>query len=311
MPPINPLAEWFALRVALVLPWLLGTCHLLSTNVIGVNGVPRTYELHAPATLDPGVPAPLVIALHQFTATGRQMREMTGFDAIADREGFIVAYPDGLERSWNYDLSGVTASLKITDDETFILRLIDRLERDFNVDPRRIYLVGASNGAMFAQSMACLHAGRFAAIAAVMGSIEEATTARCRPDAPMPVVLVHGDQDMVVPYEGGLREEVIRHPVYLSAPENAAWWAGHNGCTDGPRVFRLPLRDPPDGTRAILTRYGGCDGGARVFLYTIQGGGHTWPGSAQRSSGVVVGRVSNQLAASEAIWDFLREHVRD
>ncbi|MCC6142170.1 MAG: prolyl oligopeptidase family serine peptidase [Candidatus Hydrogenedentes bacterium] len=300
--------QYFFERVLLVSVLFLGTCEFVSKDHLFFNGQVRSFEIHAPSDL-PAAPVPLVIALHQFTGTGRQMRLMTGFNAIADREKFVVVYPDGLERSWNYELSGVTAMIKTSDDEGFLLALIEHLEGRYRIDPGRIYLTGASNGAMLTQTMACRHANLFAAIAPVMGSMEWETARRSAPVAPMPTLLVHGTADPIVPFEGGLREEVIRNPNYLSAGENADWWAEHNGCSNAPVVERYPDKVPDDGTRLKVYRYEDC-GEAEVLLYCVEGAGHTWPGSPNNAPEPLVGKTSYEFSASEAIWSFFSRHRR-
>jgi polyhydroxybutyrate depolymerase len=300
---IQPIFQYFFERLLAVLLLLVGACELVSTEHLLVDGRLRTYQIHVPSGL-PDEPVPLLIALHQFTGTGAQMRDMTGFDAIADREKFIVVYPDGLERSWNYDLSGVTAMIKISDDEGFLLALIEHLKGDYRIDPGRIYLTGASNGAMLTQTMACRHSGLFAAAAPVMGSMEWNTARRCLPEFPMPTLIIHGTADQIVPFDGGLREEIIRNPNYLSAGQNASWWATQNGCLDSPRVERIPDRVPEDGTRVKVYRFEDCGPGREVVLYAVEGAGHTWPGSPNNAPASIVGPTSFEINASEVIWSF-------
>ena len=268
----------------------------------------REYVLHVPETLDPEVPTSLVIALHQFSDTGRRMQALTGFDSIADREGFIVAYPDGILVSWNSDIDGVTGGVKFVDDERFIVGLVKRLQERYNIDPDRIYLTGASNGGMMAQLMGCRHSDVFAAIAPVMGSFEKINADGCAPDRPLSVLLIHGTEDPIVPYEGGLREGP-RSPLYLSAASNAAHWAGYGECTGDPVTTLVPPVEGQTGP-ILLTRYPGCEPGIEVALCTVTGGGHTWPGSTENYSEDLVGPTSYALNASEYIWAFFKAHPR-
>ncbi len=268
----------------------------------------REYVLHVPETLDPEVPTSLVIALHQFSDTGRRMQALTGFDAIADREGFIVAYPDGILVSWNSDIDGNTGGIKFVDDEKFILELVERLQERYNVDPDRIYLTGASNGGMMTQLMGCRHSDVFAAIAPVMGSLEKVNAYGCEPRAPVSVLLIHGTADPIVPYEGGLQEGP-RSPFYLSALKNAEHWAGYGGCSGDPVVSIVPPVDGETG-EILLNTYTPCETGIGVALCTVTGGGHTWPGSAENYDEALVGPTSYALNASEYIWAFFKAHPR-
>lgn len=268
----------------------------------------REYVIHVPETLDPEAPAPLLIALHQFSDTGKGMQALTGFDAIADREGFIVAYPDGILVSWNSDLDGMTGGVKFVDDERFILELVERLQERHHIDPNRIYLTGASNGGMMTQLMGCRHGDVFAAIAPVMGSFETVNADGCSPELPLSVLLIHGTADPIVPYEGGLANGP-RSPVYLSAEANAAHWAEFGGCGSETATTRIPPEEGQTG-EILLTRYTTCDPGIEVALCTVTGGGHTWPGSTRNYSEALVGPTSYALNASEFIWAFFKAHPR-
>lgn len=268
----------------------------------------REYALHVPVDIDPENPVPLVVALHQFTDSGARMRALTGFDTIAEREGFIVAYPDGLLASWNSDADGVTGGVKFVDDERFILRLVKRLQERYNIDPNRIYLTGASNGAMMTQLMGCRHSDVFAAIAPVMGLLEKINADACKPDTPISVLLVHGTKDPIVPYEGGLQQGP-RSPYYLSAENNLALWAAHGDCSGDPITTRVPPVEGETG-EILLTKYSTCEPGIEVALCTVVGGGHTWPGSQNNVDPVIVGPTSYALNASEFIWEFFKNHPK-
>ncbi|MCC6142169.1 MAG: prolyl oligopeptidase family serine peptidase, partial [Candidatus Hydrogenedentes bacterium] len=259
--------------------------------------------LHVPAGYDGSTPRPLVFALHQFTDTGRGMQRLTGFDAIADRERFFVVYPDGIFRTWN---AGRGSDV---DDVGFIETLADQIQQDFNIDPTRIYATGASAGGMMAQYLAC-HSGLFAAIAPVMGSMTEANVQECASTG-LPVLIIHGTADPVVPFEGGDTFAGPGNRVrFLSAPDNAAFWAERNEC--GAEPIRTPLPDsvPDDETKVVQVTFPACAPGQEVVLYEVEGGGHTWPGSNNRYPAFIVGRASREINASEVIWEFFSAHAR-
>ncbi len=145
---------------------LLGVCGCTNEELsLTVNGRTRTYLLHLPKTYTGDRPFPLVLALHQFSDTPEGMRHMTGFDEVAERENFIVAYPRGRWRMWR------TTAEKNVDDVAFLNALLDELCKAYNIDQRRIYITGASAGAMMAQVFAA-QSHRVAAVAAVMGPLE-------------------------------------------------------------------------------------------------------------------------------------------
>lgn len=260
-------------------------------RAIDVDGARRAYRLHVPGGLPEGRPVPLLIALHQFSDTARGMERLTGFNAIADREGFIVAYPQGRFRVWRVGEDR---------DVAFLDALIDALSAEFNIDPARVYATGASAGGMMAQYYAC-RGGRVAAIAPVMGSMVQPVVAACQPAGPLPVLLIHGDADPVVPFGGGeTGAGPGRREVFLSAPENAALWAARNGCDPNPEV--VEILHPVGGDRALRSAWD-CPG-APVVFYQILGGGHTWPGRANRYPRFITGPTSHAIDASETIWAF-------
>lgn len=271
------------------------------SHSLTVDGQCRTFELHVPANLAADSLAPLLIALHPFTLTGKKFAALTGFSDLADEEQFIVVYPDGMRRTWNTAEEGI-------DDLGFLEALIDHLLRTQLVDSQRIYVTGASAGGMMAQFLAC-RSQRIAAASEVMGSMETRVAERCGPGPSVPMLLIHGDADPIVPYEGG---EVFagpgRRPVFLSADENAAWWAARNGCDATPERTWLPEIAPEDGTRVERIAFGGCED-MPVVLLRIEGGGHTWPGQEQRWPRRIVGRVSREMDASRTVWHFLETVV--
>ena len=281
---------------------LLAGCHP-GARTIQVDGRTRTYELHAPAAQD-AAPRPLVIALHQFSDTARGMQRLTGFDAVADEENFLVVYPDGLGRRWRVGERGGRV-----DDVNFLLALIDAVDAAYPVDRARIYVTGASNGGMMAQYFAC-ETDVPAAIAPVMGSLTRDWCEGCARTGPLPVLLIHGTDDPVVPYEGsggsGIAGQI--KGGFVSAEENAAFWAARNGAAAGPDIEKWPDSDPEDGTRVDVLRH--ADGAAPALLYRVNGGGHTWPGHKNYYPRFFVSRASMEFDATRVIWDFFKAHAR-
>ena len=292
---INPI-KVAAVPILLLLLLCSGcSCRYESLNV---DGIRRDYLLHVPETLPPGVSVPLVLALHQFSDTPRGMRKMTGFDAIADREGFIVAYPRGAQRRWR---SGITDDDR---DIQFLDALLDALIEAYPVDADRVYAAGASAGAMMIQRFAC-HSDRLAAIAPVMGSLSASFADACQPATPVPALVIHGIEDPVIPYEGG-RAGGPHESYFLSAEETAAFWARAAACDATPTTDVEPLDED-----VFLRRYiYGCPDNGEVRLYAVGGCGHSWPGHRSRYPGCIVGPSITTLNASEIIWDFFQRHGR-
>jgi polyhydroxybutyrate depolymerase len=209
-----------------------------------------------------------------------------------------VVYPEGVERRWN---DGRRAGAG-QDDVEFIRILLDSLGHELPVDPKRIYAAGISNGAGLAYRLACDLPGVFAAIAPVAGAPAVAIEERCAATRPVSVISFQGTRDRLMSYEGG---NVSRRGQVLSAQRSAALLAQVNGCSPPPVVTAEP-DTVKDGTRVRRSAYGGCREGREVVLYTIEGGGHTWPGGP--AVGRLVGRVSRDLDATRTMLDFFDRH---
>ena len=263
-----------------------------------VGGVARTYLVHVPPRAPASGGYPIVLLLHGAGGSGRRIAAHTGMDRIADREGFIAVYPDGLERRWNDGRRGLSAA----DDVAFIRSLLDTLRRQYRVDSTRIFASGISNGAMLAHRLACDLPGVFAAIAPVAGAMPAAIAERCR-QPKVSMIAIQGTADRLVPYAGGSVGE--RGPV-LSARATAEHWARASGCGATPAAESLPDRIR-DGTRIQRFTWTGCDRG--IALYAVIGGGHTWPGGPGGTSRLI-GSTTREIDGAEVIWGFFRRHPK-
>jgi polyhydroxybutyrate depolymerase len=282
-------------------------------------GAVRTYRLHVPASRSragPGLqprPAPLVLVFHGDGGDGGGVEALTGLSAVADREGFFVAYPDSPERHWNDDEE---AGFRHPDDVGFVRALIARLAARHGIDRARIYATGFSNGGFFAQRLACEMAGEIAAVAAVAGTMSERLAARCRPEVAMPVLMIHGTADSEVPYHGaaGSRKEDEAHD--LSVPAAVRHWVRADRCTGPPSVTLLPDAGAAGG-RLRREAYTHCAAGAEVVLYDVEGGGHAWPGGSDENGGQrgpgaasAASEKSTERTAGDLIWEFFARHRR-
>jgi polyhydroxybutyrate depolymerase len=221
-------------------------------------------------------------------------------------EGPFVVFPDGFQHSWNDARHEGPAADKGLDDTAFLVALADELIAHHRADPKRVYAIGLSNGAMMALTLACRAADRFAGVVAVAG--QWPTREACHPAAPLSVGLVLGDADPLVPYQGG--QVAKDRGDVLSGLETASLFAHLDGCGAEPRVTPLPDTQPNDGTTTSLDTFSGCREGAEVRLYTVHGGGHTWPGGWQYLAPRLVGKTSRDWSASEEMWAFLKDKHR-
>ncbi len=270
-----------------------------------VNGRQRSYRLHIPPGLVPSAPSALVVGLHGGGGNGANLQAKVGLDAIADREGFLVAYPDGSGRlddyllTWNAgNCCGYALDEQIA-DTAFLRAMVADIARTHSIDPRRVYATGMSNGGMMSYRLACEAADLFAAVAPVAGALNLES---CEPIEPVSVLAIHGTADQHVLFEGGAPAvKVDSHPRINSSVHYAmTYWAVRNGCSLEPRRSQAGV--------VVHEVYTGCEAGLAVELIAVEGGEHAWPGAVQFSP--QGDEPSQALNASEAIWDFFEAHPK-
>ena len=283
------------------------------------GGLKRTFKIHTPSFYDTSAPLPLVIALHGRGGNGESMILVTrkGFNKLADKEKFIVVYPDGIELNWNDgrmdEEANDRAHRENIDDVGFISALIDSMITNYNIDPKRVYITGISNGAIMSYRLACEISDKITAIAPVDGNIPYLVFDGCSPSETVSVLAINNLNDPLVPFEGG---EIYGHfhrvklGKVLSVNESIGFWVNRNNCSVNPVVTEEPDRDPDDGTRVTRLQYVNDFDGTEVILYAVDGGGHTWPGGFQYLPAWIIGKTSRDIDANEVIWSFFKTHSR-
>jgi polyhydroxybutyrate depolymerase len=269
---------------------------------INVDGLARNYLLHVPDDLPSGKPAPLVLVFHGGGGHDWNMPGFTHFDDLADQEGFLVAYPDAVDRNWN-DSRGVATA----DDVGFTRAVIVDVSRAHSIDAHRIYATGISNGGFFSNRLACDLSDRIAAIASVAATMPKPLVAECRPSRPISVLYIQGTEDPLVPINGGTIGFVRGRSrgENISLADSAKFWRDNDRISSAPEVKALPDRFD-DGTHVRREIWTGGKDDTEVDVYTIEGGGHTWPGGPQYLPKVVVGKASQNLNATRTIWEFFQ-----
>ena len=280
------------------------------------GGLERTFRLYIPPSHDRSRPAPLIIALHGGGGTGAAMERLTvgGLNRLAARDGFVVVYPNGVDRHWNdgRGISDYRAHREDIDDVGFIAALIDHLVQTQGIDRSRVYATGISNGGLFSQRLARELAQRITAIGVVAISMSDKIALMRAPARPVSVLLMPGTEDPLVPWAGGdigFPGATRKVGKVLSVAESVAAWVALNRCTPPPSASWEPDRDPNDGTRVRREAYGPCRDGTEVVLLAVEGGGHTWPGGWQYFPERVIGRTSRDIDANEVIWSFFKRHA--
>ena len=253
------------------------------------DGIPRTYTLYIPSGWTNTSQFPLLIAMHGLTQTGNEMMNFSGFNIIAEEKEFIVVYPDGVSNSWNVGFPGGSEA----DDVGFLSALIDTLNQDYNIDLSRVYATGFSNGGFMSYRLACELGDRIAAIGPVSGTMTNGLYEQCQPIRKIPMIHIHGTNDFVVFYNGGLGNK--------SVDDVLAFWREEDNCPTVPVITDLPdiLQE---GSTVQTYLWSPCDSLTEVVLYKIINGGHTWPGSVGTTG---AGNTNRDINASEEIWNFV------
>jgi polyhydroxybutyrate depolymerase len=275
-----------------------------SARTVVSDGRLRCYHLYLPPGYDPAQPAPVVVSLHGFVLNPDTQAAISGWHELADREGFLVVYVQGTSypRRWN---AGSTWGAGDVDDVQFLRDLLEDLAALAEVDRSRVYVNGFSNGGGMSVRAGCDAAETVAAIGSVAGAVVD--TATCSPSRPVPAIVFHGTADWIVPYEGGLIQvlplryaaDLVRAPSYFVGVEDwVAALAGINGCEPTAEIL------PPQGD-VLGRRYRSCDQDAELILYTIEGGGHQWPGGTTIPG---AGKNTTYIDATEEMWRFFQRY---
>lgn len=267
------------------------TLHLTAqqdlSGTIYSGGLDRDYLIHFPPNFDSADALPLVFNLHGYTSNAAQQALYSQMNGVSDDGNFIVCYPDGIDNSWNVGLPGGSSA----DDVGFLGDLIDSLHALYNIDLDRVYSCGMSNGGYMSYKLACEMTDRIAAIASVTGSIVPEMLDNCSPSRSIPVMEIHGNADLTVPYNGNF--------FALPIEEVVDYWVGQNECLDDPVTIEVPNTVTLDLSTAERIEYLNCEGETEVVFYKVDNGGHTWPGAI-----IPIGTTNQDFDASVEIWEF-------
>jgi len=267
-----------------------------SNGTIVSSGQKREYLLYVPKSYDHATPAPLVISMHGGAMWPAAQKEMSQWNELADDRGFIVVYPSGEAgdgpRSWN-----VHPGNGLARDVRFISDLIDTLSAAYSIDPTRIYADGLSNGGGMSFVLSCTLSDRIAAVGMVVAA-QTLPFEWCKDTTPVPMIAFYGTADPVVPYKGG--ESFVTPMRFPRATTWTADWARRNRCAAKP-VDSVVAAD------VVRREYTDCAENATVVLYTIRGGGHTWPGGKGMPDWIL-GPTTRSIDATKEMWDFFVEH---
>jgi polyhydroxybutyrate depolymerase len=266
------------------------------------SGITRRYLLYVPKSYDRSKPAPLIISIHPAATWPAFERNISRWNDVADQHGLIVVYPAGSGAFFGGFTRGQhvwpAGPITLPRDVKFISDLIDKLEAEYNIDPNRIYADGMSNGGGMALLLSCELPDRIAAVGAVSPALPAPWD--CRLPRPIATVLFHGTGDKFAPYEGG--KSPIAPEPFARIPDWTFHVSQRNQCQGNPSDIRVA-----PGVRRLA--YSRCADHADVVLYTIEGGGHAWPGGKHLPEWIA-GHTTDEIKASQVMWEFFAQHPR-
>jgi len=311
-----------------------------------VDNVTRSFIVHLPKFYDKAKKYPVVLLLHPIDADGDDMARLTHFNETSDANNFIAVYPNALARRWDigsqqqaehrprrggYGRGGGgwpgggwpggggqrrsggqggnggngRERPQSSNDLAFIDRVLDKVEFEYSVDPARVYAVGLSEGGLIDFRLGCLMSERIAAIATVGAELPEPLSKACLPSHSIPLMMVNGTADPVFHYKGGDDRQL--RVTTLSAEATARTWAKLSNCDEKSKHSEIPPMVSGD-KQIHVDEFDACQQGARVVLYSLDGGGNTWPRGEQYEPESKVGKVSSDFETNGSIWKFLNAY---
>ena len=289
------------------------------------DGRSREYRIHVPDGIQEKEDIPLVVCLHGGGGNADQGSAM-GLTTVADRHGFIVVYPNAIDKHWNdgRDSKRFAEHDRKIDDVSFVIAIVDRVKQDFNIDEDRVFCTGPSNGGFMTQRLAIEKSDVFSAVGIIIASMATPLKDKFEPQLPVSVMFLNGTDDPLVPYAGGevqvnlfprlnrLRNQPnLSRGTCLHTDDAVKLWLKRNQIKSEPKVTKLPDKDTSDGSTVEVSLWKGGQRGTAVALYKVIGGGHTLPGRPQWTSERLVGKTNRDIDGFEEIWKFFTEHARE
>lgn len=270
----------------------------------------RYYHVFTSSKYKKNNKLPLVILLHPGGTDAKTMMSYTSMNELAEKENFVCAYPEAFKKYWNdgRDFDGIPSQLMQIDDVGFILQMIDEIEKEYGIDKKRIFVSGASSGAMMCYRLACEVPDKIKAIAPIIATMPENLSFKCNPKQAISIITIIGIQDPVVPFKGGdvkLDGKLLGRCMSSEATLN--FWLTANQCIkDSVDMIKMEDTDKIDGITVTKFEYNVCQNSTKIHYYTMKGGGHAWPGSKPYLPQKSIGFTCYDFHASLEIWNFFK-----
>ena len=267
------------------------------------DGITREYMLYIPNTIKPQ--APLIFVLHGLGSTNSHIRDYSQMDLVANKNGFVVCYPQGTGSTKNtihtkkgssfWNVGYEIHKNEVVDDVSFLTSLAIYLQQEYDLDPEKTFCTGMSNGGDMSYLLGCQAPEVFKAIASITGCMMEWIYKSCDNKSPIPVFQIHGTKDNITYYDGDIKNR-DRWGAYLGVESTIQFWVDHNMCS---KSIIDTIGFVNNESRYIIREkfLNGIDEN-EVWLYKVIDGGHDW---VQKS-------LEKDFNTSEEIWKFF-EHL--
>ena len=267
------------------------------------DGIAREYMLYIPSTIKPQ--APLIFVLHGLGSTNSHIRDYSQMDLVANKNGFVVCYPQGTGSTKNtihtkkgssfWNVGYEIHKNEVVDDVSFLTSLAIYLQQEYDLDPEKTFCTGMSNGGDMSYLLGCQAPEVFKAIASITGCMMEWIYKSCDNNRPIPVFQIHGTKDNITYYDGDITNR-DRWGAYLGVESTIQFWVDHNMCS---KSIIDTIGFVNNESRYIVREkfLNGIDEN-EVWLYKVIDGGHDW---IQKS-------LEKDFNTSEEIWKFF-EHL--
>ena len=257
-----------------------------SESVVAGTGA-GSYELSVPRAYRTRRPTALILLFYGFDSDPAQFSALTHLPSRGSTDGFLVAVPHtpGHESEWQFSGHG--------SDADFTDGLVGSLERRYCVDKSAIFAAGFSAGAAFTIAYACAHETQIAAIVTVAVEFQLGCT------RPMSILAIHGTDDPLVPYQNGAIGLSLPGTKVRGTQLNMGDWARLDHC-------RATFSRRALSSQVVRQQWDGCVRGTSVTLYTVVGGGHSWPGADPSKA---IGLTTRQISATTLALTFFHRFL--
>jgi polyhydroxybutyrate depolymerase len=245
-----------------------------------------SYLLWSPGHTKHPRPAPLILLFYGFASNPSQFAALTALPRRGARSGDIVVVPHTQpgETEWQFNAHGT--------DAAFVDALVSSLERSFCINTAAVFATGFSAGAAFTLLYACARESQIAAIATVAVDFQLGCA------TPMSILAFHGTKDPLVPYQNGAIGASLPGTKVRGTQLNMRDWAHLDRCQGPAAKSRI-------GSQVVRQVWRSCVARSQVILFTIVGGGHTWPGASPQKG---FGLTTQQVSATSEILTFFGHH---